>query len=279
MKINPEKSRVEFSACLREEERAAATVLVYSQCIIAFQKWLNERSVTKSTILAYKSYLSGKYAPATVNLHISALNSFFSHSERGELRMKTLKLQKPIFLDRSKELTKLEYFRLVETAEQIGNLRLSLILQTLCSLGLRISELKFITKEAAQEGRAVINLKGKYRIAFLPEKLCLALLEFANSQKIKNGPVFITKNGNPIDRSNVWSDMKKLCQRANVSEEKVFPHNLRHLFARTYYEKEKDIVRLADILGHSSVNTTRIYTMESGETHREQIQNLDLLNC
>ena len=152
-------------------------------------------------------------------------------------------------------------------------------MQTICSTGIRISELSYVTVEAINKGRADINCKGKRRTVFFPKQLCQMLKQYIRAREIKSGAVFITKNGAPLDRSNIWTSMKKLCIEANVSEQKVFPHNLRHLFARTYYTQQKDIVRLADILGHSSVNTTRIYTMESGETHRKQIQRLGLLLC
>ena len=167
----------------------------------------------------------------------------------------------------------------MRAARQKKNERLYLLMQTICSTGIRVSELRHITIEAIRFGVAEINCKGKRRRVFLPMQLCKMLKQYAKEQKIKSGAVFVTKNGNPLDRSNIWSDMKKLCKAANVSEKKVFPHNLRHLFARTYYSLQKDVVRLADILGHSSVNTTRIYTMESGEVHRKQIQRLGLLRC
>ena len=167
----------------------------------------------------------------------------------------------------------------MNAAKQKKNERLYLLMQTICSTGIRVSEVRYVTVEAVARGIAEINCKGKRRQVFLPKQLCQILKQYIKGQKIKSGAVFVTKNGNPLDRSNIWSDMKKLCKAANVSEKKVFPHNLRHLFARTYYSLQKDIVRLADILGHSSVNTTRIYTMETGEIHRRQIQKLGLLRC
>ena len=196
-----------------------------------------------------------------------------------DLRVKKLKIQKQIFASTDKELSKAEYDRLLQAAKQKKNERLYLLMQTICSTGIRVSEVRYITVEAVARGIAEINCKGKRRQLFLPKQLCQVLKQYIKEQKIKSGSVFITKNGNPLDRSNIWTDMKKLCKAANVSEKKVFPHNLRHLFARTYYSLQKDIVRLADILGHSSVNTTRIYTMETGEIHRRQIQKLGLLRC
>ena len=184
-----------------------------------------------------------------------------------------------IFASTEKELTKAEYERLLTAAKSKKNERLYLLMQTICSTGIRVSELKFITVEAVERGIAEINCKGKRRQVFLPTELRKMLSRYLKEQKIKSGAVFVTKNGNPLDRSNIWSDMKKLCKAANVSEKKVFPHNLRHLFARTFYSLQKDVVRLADILGHSSVNTTRIYTMETGNIHKKQIEKLGLLRC
>lgn len=188
-----------------------------------------------------------------------------------------LKIQKQIFAERSKELTKAEYERLLVAARQKKNKRLYYLMQTICSSGIRVSELSAITIEAVKKRKANINCKGKMRIVILPKDLCKILTEYARAQKISNGPIFITKTGKPLDRSTIWKMMKALCESAGVEREKVFPHNLRHLFARTYYSIQKDIVRLADILGHSSVNTTRIYTMETCDTHRRQIQKLGLL--
>ena len=190
-----------------------------------------------------------------------------------------LKIQKQIFASTDKELTKAEYNRLLQAAKQKKNERLYLLMQTICSTGIRVSEVQYVTVEAISRGVAEINCKGKQRRVFLPKQLCHILRQYIKDQKIKSGAVFVTKNGNTLDRSNIWSDMKKLCKTANVSEKKVFPHNLRHLFARTFYSLQKDVVRLADLLGHSSVNTTRIYTMETGVVHRRQIEKLGLLRC
>lgn len=227
--------------------------------------------------LEYKAYLCAHFAPASVNAALSSLNGFFSFMAWYDLRVKNLKIQKQLFASADKELTKAEYERLLQVAKQKKNERLYLLMQTICSTGIRVSEVRHITVEAIHRGMAEINGKGKRRRIFLPKQLCVMLRQYAKTQKIKSGAVFITKTGTPLDRSNIWSDMKKLCHAANVSEEKVFPHNLRHLFARTYYSMRKDIVRLADLLGYSNVNTTRIYTIETGEIHRRQIQKLGLL--
>ena len=268
-----------FNDYLINEEKAVATVNKYLHDVSEFQIWLGEREICKAVVLAYKSHLCEHYAPASVNAALSSLNSFFNFMEWYDLRVKSLKIQKQIFASADKELTKAEYDRLLQAAKQKKNERLYLLMQTICSTGIRVSEVRYVTVEAVARGIAEINCKGKRRQVFLPKQLCQILKQYIKEQKIKSGAVFVTKNGNPLDRSNVWSDMKKLCKAANVSEKKVFPHNLRHLFARTYYNLQKDIVRLADILGHSNVNTTRIYTMETGEIHRRQIQKLGLLRC
>jgi site-specific recombinase XerD len=268
-----------FNDYLINEEKAVATVSKYLHDVSEFQMWLGEQELNKAAVLAYKSYLCEHYSPASVNVALSSLNSFFNFMEWYDLRVKKLKIQKQIFASTDKELTKNEYDRLLQAAKQKKNERLYLLMQTICSTGIRVSEVRYVTVEAVSRGVAEINCKGKQRQVFLPKQLCQILKQYIKEQKIKSGAVFVTKNGNPLDRSNIWSDMKKLCKAANVSEKKVFPHNLRHLFARTYYSLPKDIVRLADIIGHSSVNTTRIYTMETGEVHRRQIQKLGLLRC
>ena len=268
-----------FNCYLINEEKAQATVNKYMHDVSEFEAWLGEQELCKAEVLAYKAYLCEHFAPASVNAALSSLNSFFNFMEWYDLRVKNLKIQKQIFASTDKELTKAEYDRLLQAARQKKNERLYLLMQTICSTGIRVSEVRYVTVEAVARGIAEINCKGKRRQVFLPKQLCKILKQYVKEQKIKSGAVFITKNGKPLDRSNIWSDMKKLCKAANVSEKKVFPHNLRHLFARTYYSLQKDIVRLADILGHSSVNTTRIYTMETGEIHRRQIQKLGLLRC
>ena len=268
-----------FGQHLINEERAQATVGKYLHDVGEFRQWLGDREFGKPEVVAYKACLCQRYAPASVNAALSSLNSFFSFMEWYDLRVKNLKIQRQIFASEDRELTKGEYDRLLQAAKQKKNERLYLLMQTICSTGIRVSEVRDITVEAVGRGVAEINCKGKRRQVFLPSQLCRILKRYIRERNIKSGSVFVTRSGNPLDRSNIWSDMKKLCRAANVSEGKVFPHNLRHLFARTYYSLQKDVVRLADILGHSSVNTTRIYTMESGETHRRQIQKLGLLRC
>lgn len=264
---------------LISEEKSEATMDKYLRDVREFANWLGEREFDKTDVLAYKTNLTERYAPASVNTILSSLNSFFAFNEWYELKVKTLKIQKQIFASDEKELTKAEYERLLKAAKSKKNERLYLLMQTICATGIRVSELRHITVEAVMRGRAEINCKGKRRTVFIPSQLCQILKGYIREQKILSGSIFVSKNGNPLNRSNIWTDMKKLCKSAGVSEKKVFPHNLRHLFARTYYSLQKDIVRLADILGHTSVNTTRIYTMESGEVHRKQIQKLGLLLC
>lgn len=266
-----------FKKFLIDEEKSLATLEKYMRDINAFREWLGARIVEKVIVLEYKAYLVENYAPASANSMLSSINSFFEFNEWHELKVKMLKIQKQIFADKNKELTKAEYERLLDAAKSKKNERLYYLMQTICSSGIRVSELKSITIEAVKERRATIKCKGKMRIVILPKELCKMLAEYAKEQKITSGPVFVTKTGKPLDRSAIWKMMKQLCESARVPKEKVFPHNLRHLFARTYYTIQKDIVRLADILGHSSINTTRIYTMETGDIHRRQIQKLGLL--
>lgn len=279
MKKIDETRMLQFQNYLIEEEKSAATVQKYVRDVERFAEWVGARELTKALVLQYKVYLSECYKPTGVNSVLSSLNSFFQYNERYDLRMKKLKIQRCIFTSAERELSKAEYERLVRAARERGNERLGLLMQTVCATGIRVSELKFITVEALSRGRTDIFCKGKNRCVFLPLQLCKMLKEYVRKKKLKGGSVFVTRSGRPLDRSNIWSDMKKLCRSAGVSERKVFPHNLRHLFARTYYSVQKDIVRLADILGHSSINTTRIYTTESGEIHRRQLQRLGLLRC
>lgn len=266
-----------FRRYLIEEEKAAATIEKYIRDINAFTQWLGENELDKEAVLSYKEYLTKNYAPASVNSVLSSLNSFFTFNEWYYLRVKNLKIQKQIFASKDKELTKAEYERLLTAAKSKGNEQLYFLMQTICATGIRVSELCYITVESLKAQKAQINLKGKMRIVILPKELCKMLLHYTKEQKITSGSVFLSRNGKPLDRSNIWKMMKSLCESADVAKEKVFPHNLRHLFARTFYSLQKDIVRLADILGHSSINTTRIYTMETGEIHRRQIQKLGLL--
>ncbi len=262
---------------LMEEEKSVATLKKYRHDLNELHNYLQGMLLTKSILIEWKKYLIEKYAPSTVNSMLIAVNGYLRFFSWHDLSMKLLKIQKPLFSDENKELTREEYARLVMTASKRSNARLSLILQTICATGIRVSELKFITIEAVQTGRTEISNKGKRRVIFLPQQLRKLLRKYAQKHGKISGPVFTTRTGKPLDRSNIWRDMKALCTEAKVAPEKVFPHNLRHLFARTFYSLEHDLSRLADILGHSSIVTTRIYTAESGTVHARQMGRLGLV--
>lgn len=268
-----------FENYLVEEEKSKATIEKYVRDVKKLYEYIKNESLTKAALIKYKEMLMESYAPASVNSIIASVNSFSSFCNCPELKIKPVRMQKNVFIDREKELTRDEYERLLRAAKRKNNERLYNVIRTICSTGIRVSELQFVTAEAVDKGKVKINCKGKVRVVILPDKLCVMLKKYMKARRIKKGPVFVTKNGKPLDRSNIWQDMKNLCADARVSRAKVFPHNLRHLFARVYYSVEKDIVRLADILGHSSINTTRIYTMETGEIHKKQLEKLGLLRC
>lgn len=268
-----------YKVHLTNDEKAVATIEKYMRDIMHFSNQLEDKEITKSAVLAFKKELMENYSVTSVNSILSALNSFFCFLKWDDMKIKLVKVQKHAFANVEKELTKAEYYRLLSAAKSNQNQRLYLLMQSICSTGIRVSELKFITVQSVHTGMAEINNKGKNRIVFLPKLLCTALKKYISREKITSGSVFVSKSGRPLDRSNIWASMKKLCEKAQISSAKVFPHNLRHLFARTYYSVQKDIVRLSDILGHSSINTTRIYTQETGDIHRQQIQKLGLLRC
>ena len=268
---------MEFKAWLIENEKSRATVEKYVRDVRGFLNCQGE--ITKEGVLEYKEKLKREYRPKSVNSILSAVNCYLDFIGKGEFKAKLLKLQKRSFAEKERVLTKREYERLVEAAKRRGNERLYYLLQTIAATGIRVSEVKYITAETLKKGVCVISLKGKIREIFIPKKLCRTLLEYAKRKNIKSGRVFITKNGKPLDRTNIWAEMKRICKYAKVDERKVFPHNLRHLFARCFYEGTKDLAKLADILGHSSVNTTRIYLLDTGEAHKRQIEKLKLLLC
>ena len=240
-------------------------------------KRLDDFGITKHETLTLVLRVPTSHAPATVNSILAAVNGFFRFMGWKDIAVKLLKIQKALFCDERRELTRAEYARLVSAAQKVGNERLSLVMQTICATGTRVSELRFITVEAVTTGRAEICNQGKRRTVFLPGRLRRLLRKYLQKQKKTAGAVFTTRTGRPLDRSNIWRDMKALCESADVEPGKVFPLNLRHLFARTYYSLEKDLSRMADILGHSSVNTTRIYTMESGGVHQRQLERMGLI--
>ena len=261
----------------REQERSQATLQKYKHDLYALMDFLPGCELTKAFLISWKEKLTGEYAPASVNAMLAAVNGYLRFMGWMELTVKPLKIQRSLFLEEEKELTREEYVRLVKAARAKENERLALVIQTICATGIRVSELKFITVEAVQSGRTEIANKGKRRVVFLPDQLRKVLKKYIRNQKKTAGAVFTTRTGKPLDRSNIWRDMKKLCESAGVSEKKVFPHNLRHLFARTFYSIEKDLSRLADILGHTNLSTTRIYTAESGAVHARQMERLKLI--
>ncbi len=266
-----------FEAMLKEDEKSVNTIKKYIHDIRYFQSYAKDKRLEKSLTIEYKEHLKQAYAPTSANSMIVALNTYLRYIKRQDCCIKQIKIQKNAFCSEEAELTKEEYLSLVRTAESKKNERLSLIIQTLCSAGIRVSELEHITVEAIKKGETTIDCKGKTRKVFIVSALRKKLLEYAERRKINTGAVFVTKNGNPVNRSNIWREMKALCKGARVATEKVFPHNLRHLFARTFYKTEKDIAKLADILGHSNINTTRIYIISTGAEHRKHIENLRLI--
>ena len=266
-----------FLEYLREEEKSVATISKYKHDINEFIIFVQDSALDKKLTLAYKSFLEEKYTATSVISMLAAVNAIFKFLGWQDLCVKLLKVQRKAFLPEEKELTREEYYRLINCAEKRKNKRLSLIIQTLCSTGIRISELEFITVEAVRKGEAVVNCKGKTRNIFIVNALKQKLLSYIKSENIIQGPIFLTRSGKIMNRSNVWREMKSLCEEAEVSHKKVFPHNLRHLFARIFYSLEKDIAKLADILGHSNINTTRIYIMTTSKEHRRKMENMKLI--
>ncbi|MBE5731330.1 MAG: integrase [Clostridiales bacterium] len=266
-----------FETYLRQEERSGATVVKYLHDVRAFFTFLADRPLKKEIVVEYKNQFLSRYAVASANSMIAALNSFLRFLNWHDLCVRQFKVQRSAFCPENKELTKAEYMRLIEAAKQKGNERLSLILQTICGSGIRVSELQYITVEAVIRGEAFVSCKGKGRRIFIVAELKKKLLRYIREHKIKEGSVFVTRSGKPVSRHNIWRDMKSLCKQANVSPSKVFPHNLRHLFARTFYGIEKDIAKLADILGHASINTTRIYIATTGTEHKRKMENMRLI--
>lgn len=277
-KILTEEMAKAFEKYLRREEKSDNTVKKYLRDMRAFAAYLNGAEVTKETVITFKSKLLGEsYSVRSINSMLASLNGLFSFLGWEDCRVKSVKLQRQIYCPEEQELTKAEYIRLVHTAKQKGNERLNLILQTICGTGIRVSELQYITVEAVKNGEATVSLKGKTRSVFLVKELRKKLIRYAAKQNIQSGAVFITRTGKPMNRTNIWREMKGLCKQAGVNPKKVFPHNLRHLFARTFYGIEKDIAKLADILGHSSINTTRIYIISTGSEHRRRMEHMRLI--
>ena len=271
-----ERNISEFKEYLILEERSIATIEKYIRDIKMFLNYASGE-ITKEIVIAYKNHLQRYYAVRSVNSMLASINSLFVFLGQHDLKVKSLKLQQQVYCPEEKELTKAEYAKLCHTAQQKHNERLNLILQTICGTGIRVSELKFITVESVKQGEANVSCKAKTRSVFIVKELKEKLLRYAAKQNIKSGMIFITRTGKPISRTNIWKEMKALCVEANVNPKKVFPHNLRHLFARVFYGIEKDIAKLADILGHSSINTTRIYIISTGTEHRKRMERMHLI--
>lgn len=277
-RILTEKQISAFAAHLKNEEKSENTVKKYIRDVRAFAAYADVSDITKEMVVAYKNkLLTDNYAARSINSMIASINGLFVFLGWADLKVKSIKLQRQSYCPEEKELTKAEYMRLVSTAKQKGNERLYLLIQTICGTGIRVSELQYITVEAVKYGEAVVSLKGKTRPVFIVRELQKKLLRYATDQKITTGAIFITRSGKPMSRTNIWREMKNLCEQAGVNQNKVFPHNLRHLFARTFYGIEKDIAKLADILGHSSINTTRIYIITTGNEHRQRMENMRLI--
>ena len=267
----------DFARQLQEDERSPATIENYLRHIRAFAAWAGGQAVTKDLATQWKEHLISQYRPGTVNTMLVSLNRFFAFLGWYDCQVKTLRIQRRLFREESKELTRAEYERLVSAAQASGRERLVLLLETICSTGIRVSEVKYITVEALKLGKAEISLKGKIRTILLPNKLCRKLLKYAKKQRTASGEVFLTRNGTGLSRKQIWAEMKSVCEKARVAASKVFPHNLRHLFARTFYKVCRDVARLADVLGHSSIETTRIYLISTGVEHAATLNRLRLI--
>lgn len=266
-----------FEAYLADEERSDATIEKYMRDVRHFAAHIGSRPIDRRSVLAYKQCLAQAYSTASANSMLAAINHFFRFCGWRELCVRQFKVQKKAFCSAEKELSTEEYRRLVQAAEQAHNARLSLLIQTICATGIRVSELAYITVAAARAGQASVSCKGKTRTVFIIAALQKKLLRYAKTRGITDGAIFVTRSGKPMNRCNIWREMKALCAEANVAPGKVFPHNLRHLFARTFYGMEKDIAKLADILGHTNINTTRIYIVTTGAEHRRKMEHMHLI--
>ena len=268
----------QFEDYLRHDEREESTIEAYLRSLTRFAEWADGRAVTKELAMEWKTALSESgYRPISVNAMLAAVNKFFTCMGREDCKVKYLKLQRQMFRKSEKDMSKEEYQRLVQAAHEKGDLRMELILETICATGIRVGELKYITLEAVRAGVAEIALKGKIRTILLPRRLCRKLQKYAKQQKIASGKIFLTQDGLPVSRQYVWTRMKALCEPAGVERTKAFPHNLRSLFARSFYGSCHDVVRLADVLGHSSIETTRIYLMSTGKEYLRQLDKLGLV--
>jgi len=266
-----------FISKLRSDERSQGTISKYVHDIKELASWLGEKDLTKESLCEWKNELIGLcLVPTTVNSMLAAINTYCKYMELN-ISVKFLKIQKKVFRERNKDLSKDEYLRLISAADKKGDSRLALLIETIGSTGIRVSEVHYITVEAAKAGRTQISLKGKIREILLPGKLCKKLLKYAQKQKIASGEIFITKSGRSMSRKQIWAEMKAVCKKAGIEPSKVFPHNLRHLFAKVFYRVTHDVAKLADLLGHSSIETTRIYLLSTGEEHIRQLERLELI--
>lgn len=271
------KMLTDFEVYLRMEERSENTIDKYLRDVKKLEDFTAQRELTKEMVIEFKKSLVETYEMTSTNSIIAAVNAFLKFAGWTDCCVKQFKLQRKSFCSEEEELTKAEYIRLLNAAKQRRNERLYLLLQTICGTGIRVSELQFITVEAVRRGVAEVSCKGKTRMVFIVRKLQRKLLDYIKKMGLTTGSIFVTKNGKIMNRCNVWREMKSLCEEAKVSRNKVFPHNLRHLFARTFYKIEKDIAKLADILGHISVDTTRIYIVSSGVEHKRKMENMRLI--
>ena len=265
-----------FSQHLEHDEKSQATIDKYHRDVMAFWAVVGSEPLTKEIVMAYKKHLiEQSYAVSSINSMLASVNAFLEYLDLREYKVKNIRTQRQTYCPEDKELSKSEYLRLLEASKK--NEQLNLVIQTICGTGIRVSELRYFTVEAVNRGEITVQCKSKTRTILVPGKLKKLLLNYAKHCRIQSGTIFDTKNGKPMDRSNIWAQMKRLCTAAGVNPTKVFPHNLRKLFARTFYGIEKDIAKLADILGHSSINTTRIYIMTTGTEHRRKIERLGLV--
>lgn len=268
-----------FAQNLKELEYAQGSIEKYVRDVWAFKAWSEDRAVKKESLMQWRTYLlAGSHRPRTINAMLSSLNCFFKFMAWDDFRINYLKIQRTLFRNTEQELTRAEYHQLIKTAEREKKQRLALLMETICATGIRVSEVSYITVEAIRTGRADIHLKGKIRTILIPGKLCKKLEKYAKNQKITSGEIFLTRSGKGLSRRQIWAEMKGLCEKAGVAPSKVFPHNLRHLFARTFYRVYKDMAQLADVLGHSSIETTRIYLVSTGAEHARKIERLQLVS-
>lgn len=266
-----------FKSWLRAEERSEGTIAKYMRDLTRFSDWMNGRYISREMLTKYKEHLMRHgFEPITINSMLAAINTYCRYIGLN-IRLKYLRIQRRLFREESRELKKNEYEKLIRTAETRGDFRLALLMETIGATGIRVSEVQYITVEAAKSGRTQISLKGKIRDILLPNRLCKKLLKYARKQKIAAGEIFITKSGNGISRKQIWAEMKAICKIAGVEPSKVFPHNLRHLFARVFYRVTRDVAQLADLLGHSSIETTRIYLRSTGAEHVRQLEVLNMV--